>query len=333
MSNSTAAPAPVSTLRANGYFGPDFDPAELRRFYDEHGYFVIEDALTPAEVTELRDDATAICRGQRGELKGAQSFPADATDDEVLRNYLCIHFPGKISPVMHANVHHEVAVRALVAALGPNVKCMQTMLFIKSAGKPGQAWHQDEDYIPTRDRSLIGAWISIDHATVENGGLWIIPGSHRHGILWDQHWHDDRRFDCSEESVGFPYTDDDAVPVEVKPGSIVFFNGYTLHRSLPNRAAPGTYRRALVNHYMRAESFLPWMLPTAGEAGPLAKLDFRDVEMVAGVDPYAHRGYEKITQPMLRPDGRSGCISWSQSGNVNEYSAAPVDHAAEAHVD
>ena len=37
----------------------------------------------------------------------------------------------------------------------------------------------------------------------------------------------------------------------------MFFNGYLLHRSLPNYA-PAGFRRALVNHYMSAESLLPW---------------------------------------------------------------------------
>ena len=45
-------------------------------------------------------------------------------------------------------------IDALVGVIGPNVKAMQSMLFIKSEGKPGQAWHQDEFFIPTRDRSL-----------------------------------------------------------------------------------------------------------------------------------------------------------------------------------
>lgn len=40
-----------------------------------------------------------------------------------------------------------------------HAKCMQSMLFIKASGKPGQAGHQDEDSIPTWDRSLIGAWL------------------------------------------------------------------------------------------------------------------------------------------------------------------------------
>ena len=48
------------------------------------------------------------------------------------------------------------------------------------------------------------------------------------------------------------------MPVEVRAGTVVFFNGYLLHRSLPNRAPAGRYRRALVNHYMSAHSLLPW---------------------------------------------------------------------------
>lgn len=301
-----------------GYFSPDFDADELRRFYAENGYFVIAGAFTPAEVEELRAETVAICRGERGVVRGGRPVPQGESDDAVLRRYLCIHFPHKLSAIMRATLFNAPALRALTATVSPNVKCMQSMLFIKPSGKPGQAWHQDEDYIPTRDRSLVGAWIALDRATVENGGLWIIPGSHKPGVLWDQHWHADRRFDCAEESRGFPYSDADAVPVEVEAGSVVFFNGYTLHRSLPNTAPAGTYRRALVNHYMSCESFLPWRRPAADDNTSMAKLDWRDVVVVAGRDPYAHHGYVNGTETFLREDGKSGCVDWT-SGAPNKY--------------
>ncbi|MGF1450296.1 MAG: phytanoyl-CoA dioxygenase family protein, partial [Opitutales bacterium] len=182
-------------------------------------------------------------------------------------------------------------------------KCMQSMLFVKAAGKPGQAWHQDEDYIPTRDRSLAGAWIAMDDATVENGCLWIIPGSHKPGILWPQYPHDDPRFDCAEESYDFPYTENDEVPVEVPAGAIVFFNGYLLHRSLPNKAKSG-FRRVLVNHYMSAESYLPWRYE---EGRAMARQDSRDIVMIAGTDPYAWKGITDQYKPYVRRDGKGGC--------------------------
>lgn len=279
--------------------------AEIAEFYARNGYYVLEDGFSPAEIGALRDETVRICAGEVGDVAGAQGRLPGETDDELLRRYLCIHFPHKISPLMHDALSQPRVVEALTAMIGPNVKCMQSMLFVKAAGKPGQAWHQDEDYIPTRDRSLCGAWIAMDDATTENGCLWILPGSHNPGILWDQHWHADRRFDCSHESVNFPYCDEDAIPVEVKAGAVVFFNGYTLHRSLPNRAKSG-YRRALVNHYMSAQSLLPWSPPRPGDPG-MAKLDMRDIVMVAGTDPYAHKGVEERTKPHVRAAGDGGC--------------------------
>lgn len=290
----------------------------MRTFYEENGYLVVTDLFSPDEVKALQDDATTICRGGYGETEGMLEGPSDASADEILRQYLCIHFPHKISPVMNAAIRQRKLVETLIKIIGPNVKCMQSMLFIKGAGKPGQAWHQDEDFIPTRDRSLTGAWISLDRATVENGCLWVIPGSHRAGILWDQVWHADQRFDCTLESQGFPYTEADEIPVEVDAGSVVFFNGYLLHRSLPNRAKSG-YRRALVNHYMNAASLLPWFRPAEGVSMALA--DYRDVEIVAGTDPYAHRGYENKAKPHVRPSGEGGCVDWKGVGRRYETDA------------
>ena len=296
----------------NGYVSgaaPGFMTDEQRRFYADNGYLVVEDALSRDEIDELNAEALAICRGDRGQYKGWVGPHDGQSDEEVLRQYLCIHFPHKISPVMHKALAHRAIVETLTNVISPNVKCMQSMLFVKAAGKPGQAWHQDEDYIPTRDRSLAGAWMALDDATVENGCLWVIPGSHRPGILWPQREHGDRRFDCALESFEFPYRDEEAVPVEVRAGAIVFFNGYLLHRSLPNRAEAG-YRRVLVNHYMSAESLLPWR---HREGVGMAKQDYRDIVMIAGRDPYAFAGIEEIAKPSVRPSGEGGCESWKDN--------------------
>jgi len=126
---------------------------------------------------------------------------------------------------------------------------------------------------------------------------------------------DDPNFDCSDESVGFPYADDDAMAIEVRAGSIVFFNGYTLHRSLPNVTERG-YRRALVNHYMSASSLLPWRAVKQGEY--ISKLDFRDVVIVAGEDPYIWKGYEDIMQPQIRPSREGGCKWVEPDGSILE---------------
>ncbi len=277
---------------------------DLAAQFARDGYAILPAALSAADADELRAETVAICRGQRGAIGGMQAGADDEPDDAVIRRYACIHFPHKISPVMHQTLAHPAIVSALTRVIGPDVKAMQSMLFTKGEGKPGQAWHQDEFFIPTRDRSLTAAWIALDDATTENGCLWVLPGSHRAGVIYPDREHIDPRFDCSIEAFDFPYSDDDAVPVEVEAGSVLLFNGYLLHRSLPNTARSG-FRRALVNHYMSAQSLLPWTRPP--EDVHVAKWDFRDVVLVAGRDPYAWRGTADIMRAYIRPDRDGGC--------------------------
>lgn len=268
--------------------------SELAARYDQNGYLALEGVFNDSEVNALRAEATAIATGGRGAVLGAEEFAGRG--EAALGEVLAIHFPHKVSPLMRDTLAHAKVVPLLTELLGPDVKAMQSMLFVKSAGKPGQAWHQDEHYIPTRDRSLTGVWIALDDATIDNGCLWMLPGSHRDGILWPTRAHGDPRFDNGEEAYG-DFEREGGVPVELKAGGIAVFNGYTLHRSLNNTRSAG-YRRALVNHYMSARSYLPW----AFGLPPKPREDFRDIVMVAGRDPYAWRGEEDITFPFIRPE-------------------------------
>jgi len=272
--------------------------------FAENGFLVVEDVLAPAELAALRAETVRICRGERGKVTGLPAFADSETDAAVIAKTLCVHFPHRISEIMYQTLAQPLIVDYLTALIGANVKCMQSMLFIKSAGKPGQAWHQDEAFIPTRDRSLTAAWMALDDATPENGCLWAIPGSHKHGVLWPFREHDDERYDCAAEAFDFPYTDEDGVMIPAKAGAVVFFNGYLLHRSLPNYAQTG-FRRSLVNHYMSAESLLPWRLPTEGQS--MGTADFRDIVLVAGEDPYAYKGVAQSHFCHVRPDKEGGC--------------------------
>ena len=266
---------------------------QLADRYRTEGFCVAERALGADEIAALLAEAERLCREEAAKLAGADAAPGDPND---MARFLAIHFPHKLSRLIRATLAHPRILEVLTRAIGPNVKCMQSMLFIKHAGKPGQAWHQDEDFIPTRDRFLGAAWIALDDATIDNGCLWVIPGSHRPGTLWPLREHSDPEYDSIPQSFDFPYEDRDAVSVEVPAGSIVFFHGYLLHKSLKNRRTSG-YRRALVNHYMSAESLLPWW--RAG--GPIPPTqDNRDIVLVAGTDPYAWKGVEDINRPYVR---------------------------------
>jgi len=219
--------------------------------------------------------------------------------------------------VIREVVSHPAVVEVLERITGAHlphwdgrVKCMQSMLFAKPPGLPGQAWHQDERYIATRDRSLVGAWIALDDATLENGCLRVMPGSHRNGYLWPTRAHDrPDDFDFSDESYGFD--DQSEVAVEVEAGTVVFFNGYLLHRSLRNRS--GGFRRALVNHYCNAWSLLPWATVPLEKISTamIATYDERNIVAI-GEDPYAWKGtVEPPDRVFLRPHTRDDPLSRS----------------------
>ena len=264
---------------------------EVQSFVSD-GFLAVTGLVSGEEIEALREDTVRIARGGYP-CESIVPAPSNLTDDDVLRTILCIHQPHYISPVMERYARHPGicgALSQITAAHLPywdgSVKCMQSMLFVKPPQFQGQAWHQDEIYIPTRDRSLIGAWIALDDATLENGCLWVVPGSHRPGYLYPQRPHGNpEEFDFAPESFGFDESLE--MPVEVKAGTVVFFNGYLLHRSRKNRSE--VYRRVLVSHYCNAWSLLPWSLK---EGESVANADRRCVIPVAGTDPYAWKGYD-----------------------------------------
>ena len=278
--------------------------ADVRRYVDD-GFLVVDGVVQPAELDELKEDAVRFARGEYP-LVNPVALPDGASDEEAMASVLAVHFPHWVSEVMRRYVTHpgvSAALSRITAAHLPHwdgsVKCMQSMLFVKPPSLPGQAWHQDERFIPTRDRSLVGAWMALDDATVENGCLRVLPGSHRNGYLWPTRAHErPGEFDTADEAFGFDESGE--IAVEVKAGALVFFNGYLLHRSFRNGS--DVHRRALVNHYCNAWSLLPWK-PTATnlKGAEIAVLDNRNIVPV-GDDPYAWKGYSTPpTAVFLRP--------------------------------
>ncbi|HYE04444.1 MAG TPA: phytanoyl-CoA dioxygenase family protein [Planctomycetota bacterium] len=315
--------APVAAAAQSGLprLAASITDAQVRS-YIEQGYLVVPGLVQPDEIEALKRDTVALARGAYP-CATLKPVPDGLSDREVIESILCLHQPHYVSPVMAAFARHAAICATLsriIAAHLPfwdgRVKCMQSMLFVKPPGFPGQAWHQDELYIPTRDRSLAGAWIAIDDATIDNGCLWVIPGSHRTGYLYPQREHGKLdEFDFAGESHGFDESAE--VPVEVKAGTVVIFNGYLLHRSRRNRSQG--FRRALVNHYMNAWSLLPW----EGGAGAM---DTRTIVPVVGEDPYAWKGVVTPTDGVwLRPRA-----SAAQTADATPVAAAGTVDAGRA---
>ncbi len=266
-------------------------------FYKKNGFMIAEGLFSMAETEEIRAETLHIFQGGRGMIEGLQEAGSGETEFDILRKYLCIHFPHKLSPVICKYLSNNKITGILQEIISPNVKAMQSMLFVKAPGKPGQSWHQDEYYIPTRDCSLTGAWIAIDDADIGNGCIWVVPQSHKPAKIYSRTVYKGEEYGEHDIIDSTEFDESKAVPVEVKAGSVVFFNGYLLHSSGRNHSKD-RFRRALVYHYMSAESYLPW-----DQDGRLPlQEDMRDIVMVAGTDPYEEKGIEDLNKAYLRPD-------------------------------
>ncbi|HVF09418.1 MAG TPA: phytanoyl-CoA dioxygenase family protein, partial [Abditibacteriaceae bacterium] len=207
----------------------------------DNGFVIVPDVINREEINEVVADMIKLLRGGY-DCPSLQPLPESLSDEAVMNSFLGLLQPHYVSPVISRYVKHPLIcgmLSQLVAAHLPfwdgSVKCMQSMVFTKPPDYPGQAWHQDELYIPTRDHSLTGAWVALDDATVENGCLYVIPQSHRMGYLYPQYPHErPGEWDFAPQSYGFD--DSGAIPVEVKAGDVIFFNGYVLHCSFKNRS-------------------------------------------------------------------------------------------------
>ena len=267
-------------------------------FYRENGYLIVEDFIDPATVKRLLDEGTALCRGERGTVEGLVPMAPDDDEETVLSKYVTCTHAHKASDVFTNFITDDRIVDAVGQLVGENVKGFASQFFIKHAGMPGNAWHQDENFVPTRDRSLCTSWIALDEATIENGCLWMIPGSHRSGVLYPMRPHNNPDLDRAEECYDFDGLET-AVPIELKPGSCVFFSGYILHSSGTNKRPRG-FRRAMLYQFARAETPIAYNAKNV----PVSNYhDMRDFVLVRGVDPYHWKAKTDEMIAFLRSPG------------------------------
>jgi phytanoyl-CoA hydroxylase len=112
-------------------------------------------------------------------------------------------------------------------------------------------WHQDHPYWPViQPADLVSAWLALDDADIENGCMWMVPGSHR----WGPHkggtiGTDPETFRPTPDLAQLPPgVDVTPVPCPVKKGHVMFHHCLTWHGSPPNRSERG--RPAIAVHYM-----------------------------------------------------------------------------------
>src|SRR5205809_808821 len=82
-------------------------------FYNDYGYLIASGIVSPNEVDILKKDTAKIFRGEHGAIEGLMPVTPDETDADVLKKYVAIHFPHKISPVIKDFLFQEKIVNVL----------------------------------------------------------------------------------------------------------------------------------------------------------------------------------------------------------------------------
>ena len=252
--------------------------------FREQGFVVVGGLVPADDVLELNQHMDRLLSGEEkidlAEIKknlGNTHIPEKPSD--LLR----IHMLHRILPIHERFMLHPRILDVLEALIGPDVLALQTMMFFKQPGQPGQGYHQDSYYITTYPDTLCGAWLALTRADEVNGCLWFTVGSQNEPIYPDpvgqaasmqsnlgdlgtiEHASDTDEAVNGLTRVARKYAGRE-VKVEAEPGDVVFFAGHILHRSHTNRS--DRPRRSFVGHYCNARSYVPWNhgMPFEGES-------------------------------------------------------------------
>ncbi len=92
-------------------------------------------------------------------------------------------------------------------------------------------WHRDIRYWSVEREDLVSVWLALGEETVENGGLWFVPGSHR--MSFDADRFDSARFFRADRPDNAQIIQTARSP-RLEAGDAVFFHCNTLHSAGKN---------------------------------------------------------------------------------------------------
>ncbi|KAJ8737511.1 hypothetical protein PYW08_000106 [Mythimna loreyi] len=116
---------------------------------------------------------------------------------------------------------------------------VQSMYIYKNPGVGGEVTpHQDITYLHTEPVPPIGFWIALEDATIQNGCLWVVPGSHKSGVHRRLIRNPDK---SSKETLIYDrpapiYPSSSFIPVPVNKGTCIILHGNVVHRSAHNKS-------------------------------------------------------------------------------------------------
>jgi Phytanoyl-CoA dioxygenase (PhyH) len=204
---------------------PEFHSAALAiaDAYERDGCFFPYDVTGDAEAAGLLADFEAA--------------EAEIGDDRA-RLSLLRSYPQQVLPSFAGLVRHPRLIEAVSQIIGPDVLVWSCGFFIKEAGSRSYvSWHQDLNYWGLDGEDEVTAWYALTPATVENGCMRFVPGSHRRkDVPHVDSFAPDNLLTRGQE-IEVEVDEASAVDVLLRAGQVSFHHGRMFHASAPNRTS------------------------------------------------------------------------------------------------
>lgn len=213
---------------------PETITVEQASQFREQGFFIVPALYTPEELelmhqlrirveTEARDNVGSYTRN--GALYEVKALVNDPDGRTALRK---IQEVFSSEPDFRAVAASDKILDIVEDLIGPEIYYHSSKLMCKPAkGGQRKPWHQDFAYWADMQPKQVTVWGAIDPATLENGCIQVIPGSHLKGLVEHHHAED---FMIDESLID----ESDIFYAVMNPGDVLFFNVMLLHASAAN---------------------------------------------------------------------------------------------------
>ncbi len=195
--------------------------------YRENGFVFHPEFLSPEEVVDLK---TAVLQavesmGRKKVAGGGRDMEeGDTHYDKVFTQRLNL---WRINSTVKRTMLNPELGRLLCRLTGAKgMRVWHDQALIKEPFGNPTAWHLDNPYWSFYSRDSISIWIALEDATLGNGCMWFVPGTHKlatfENVGIGQNMGD--LFKLYPKMAGI-----DSIPVPMKAGDCSFHNGLTAH--------------------------------------------------------------------------------------------------------
>lgn len=217
--------------------------AQIAQFRRE-GYTVAPALFDRREMAAMLAELDRFKREGLGRNVATSGDGITHTDAEV--NYQIIPLNTK-SSLLRALPFAPKVVACISALIGPSFVRQLDQIFLKP-GRTGAGtdWHQDNAYFQAADPTQGTAmWIALHDATLENGTLHVIPGSHRQRFAHERDLSSDHHIHMQVDEI-------QAVPIPLAAGGAIFFNYGIAHATKRNNT--DQERAGLAFHFLNTDA-------------------------------------------------------------------------------